>query len=488
MTILLENATLVNAERSRPVLPGRQVLIQDRVISAIGRQLRLRRADIQERLDCAGKLVIPGLINAHSHLLEILQRSFRDNVRKEVWISKRQMTEQGADLTDSEIGAAAALACAEMLKSGVTAVVDHFSLRSGITAAKMISVLDAFQRTGIRGVLAPSLRDQNFLDLISSRGSARKPARNAGVDPWQTEMLLVLEHLRNSSSVSSLMLGPSSPQNCSDALLRQVVRTAERYDLGIHTHLLETVIERWGGRRLYRNGMVQRMKNLGLLSSRLSVAHGVWLDDREMDLLAASGASLVHNPASNLKLGSGRARIADLMKRGVNVALGTDGGDTSDSYSIFDQMRLAAFLSRLDLEPPERWVTAADALRMATTHGANAIPAWRGKIGSLRVGYRADIVILKPQLRLQPLNDFINQLVYCENGQSVDTVLVDGRVVVRGGSLTGVDEQALVRAVAPLSEKMFRIYGRIKRRRDGAEAAIERFYRNAVGTRLGCSS
>jgi 5-methylthioadenosine/S-adenosylhomocysteine deaminase len=488
MTMLLENATLVSADHSRPVRPGQQVLIHDGVITAIGRQLGSRAADIQERIDCAGKLVMPGLVNAHSHLLEILQRSFRDNVRKEVWISKRQMTEQGAQLTDGDIGAAAALACAEMLKSGVTAVVDHFSLRSGITAPKMIAVLGAFQRSGIRGVLAPSLRDQNFLDLINSTRSDRKPAQGAGGGRWQTEMLPVLEHLRNTGSISSLMLGPSSPQNCSDALLREVVRTAERYDLGIHTHLLETIIERWGGRRLYRNGIVRRMKNLGLLSARLSVAHGVWLDDREMDLLAASGASLVHNPASNLKLGSGRARVAELIKRGVNVALGTDGGDTSDSYSIFEQMRLAAFLSRLDLEPPDRWVTAADALRMATLHGANAIPAWRAKIGSIRVGYRADIVILKPQLRLQPLNDVMNQLVYCENGQSVDTVLVDGRVVVKGGRLTGVDEGALVRAVAPVSKKMFRIYGRIKGRRDGVDASVEKLYHNAMGTRFGRGS
>ena len=480
-TMLLENATLISVDRGRALRRGQQVLIQDGVITAIGKQVRSSAADNRERFDCAGKLVIPGLVNAHSHLLEILQRSFRDNVRKEVWIRQRQMTEEGARLTENEIGAAAALACAEMLKSGVTAVVDHFSLRSGITAPKMIAVLGAFQRTGIRGVLAPSLRDQNFLDLLNSRRSNRNRAQGAGGDPWQAEMLPVLEYLRNTSTPSSLMLGPSSPQNCSDALLRAVVRTAERYDLGIHTHLLETVIEHWGGRRLYRSGIVHRMKKLGLLSSRLSVAHGVWLDDREMDMLAASGASVVHNPASNLKLGSGIARIAELKKRGVNVALGTDGGDTSDSYSIFEQMRLAAFLSRIGKVAPDRWVTAADAFKMATFGGANAIPAWREKIGSISTGYRADLVILTPQLRLQPLNDAIHQLVFCETGQSVDTVLVDGKVVVRDGRLTGVDERALINAVAPLSKNMFRIYSRIDTRRDGAEASVERLYRIAAG-------
>ena len=129
------------------------------------------------RIDCSGKIVMPGLINAHSHLLEILQRSFRDNVRKEVWLRHRQMTEEAVPLSPQAIGAAAALACAEMLKSGVTSVVDHFALRSGMTPATMKATVHAFKRTGIRGIVAPSLRDQNFLELISV-GRHGKEARS----------------------------------------------------------------------------------------------------------------------------------------------------------------------------------------------------------------------------------------------------------------------------------------------------------------------
>ncbi|HEY7553764.1 MAG TPA: amidohydrolase family protein, partial [Candidatus Binatia bacterium] len=130
-------------------------------MTQIGEHIQMQGQTINERLDCSGKIVIPGLVNAHSHLLEILQRSFRDNVRKETWIVKRQVTEEIAQLSTDEIRSAAALACGEMLKSGVTAVVDHFSLRSGITTENMIAVLGAFKQTGIRGILAPSLRDQN---------------------------------------------------------------------------------------------------------------------------------------------------------------------------------------------------------------------------------------------------------------------------------------------------------------------------------------
>jgi cytosine/adenosine deaminase-related metal-dependent hydrolase len=182
--------------------------------------------------------------------------------------------------------------------------------------------------------------------------------------------------------------------------------------------------------------------------------------------LASSGASAVHNPASNLKLGSGVAPVAKLKARGVNVALGTDGGDTSDSYSIFEQIRLAAFLSRIAAEDPESWITAPDALRMGTVNGAQAIPAWRGKIGEIKPGYRADLVLLKPSLRLRPLRDIIHQLVFCEGGQSVDTVLVDGKIVVEGGRLVNVDEKSLIRRVEPISKKMYRLYSRIKKNPD----------------------
>jgi cytosine/adenosine deaminase-related metal-dependent hydrolase len=465
------------------VRKGQQILIHEGQMTQIGEHIQMQGQTINERLDCSGKIVIPGLVNAHSHLLEILQRSFRDNVRKETWIVKRQVTEEIAQLSTDEIRSAAALACGEMLKSGVTAVVDHFSLRSGITTENMIAVLGAFKQTGIRGILAPSLRDQNFLDLLTRRAPNHKTV-NAGVrQSWQDDVMRVLDYVKGSSANSNIMLGPSSPQNCSDQLLGEVVRLAEENDLGIHTHLLETEIERWGGRKLYAKGIVHRIKKLGLLSSRLSGAHGVWLDPMEIDVVAAAGASIVHNPASNLKLGSGIAPVAELKRRGVNVALGTDGGDTSDTYSIFDQMRLAAFVSRVNTKNPDEWVTAADALRMATINGARAIPALRRKIGDIRVGLRADVVILKPHIRVQPLQNMIHQLVYCEGGQSVDTVIVEGKIVVRDGRLTSTDENALVTAVGPVSERMFRIYNRIKNRQQPVDHVVEQLYRRAARMR-----
>ncbi|MGH7826615.1 MAG: amidohydrolase family protein [Candidatus Binatia bacterium] len=485
MAILLENASVVTLNRAKPVLEGQQILIHQGSLAQMGRQIHTRALPITKRIDCSQKIVMPGLVNAHSHLTEILQRSFRDNVRMEIWRGYRATTEDRAHLAAEEIGAAAELACAEMLKNGVTAVVDHFSTRPGLSVAKMDAILSAFEKTGIRGTLVPSLRDQDFIQLATRSQSRRRAAEKRSQEPWREEVLTVLERLRGSRTLSGLMLGPSSPMNCSDELLREVALLAEQLDLGIHTHLLETRLQSWAARKLYKKPLCAHLAEIGFLSPRLSAAHSIWLNEREMDLFASSGASVVHNPASNLKLGSGIAPIAKLKTRGVNVALGTDGGDTSDTYSIFEQMRLAAFLSRLVAENPDDWITALDALRMGTANGANAFPHWRGKIGQMKPGYRADLIILKPSLRLRPLNDIVHQLVFCEGGQSVDTVIVDGTVVVEGGRLTRVDEESLIRRVEPISRKMHRLYSLTKKKPDHAQRITRDLYKKAFRRKTG---
>jgi len=478
MAILLENATVVTLNRFKPVLEGQQVLIHDGAIAQMGRKIT-QRLPITRRMDCSEMIVMPGLVNAHSHLTEILQKSFRDNTRMEIWRSYRTTTEDLAKLTAEEIGIAAELACSEMLKNGVTAVVDHFSTRPGLAVEKMEAILSAFEKTGIRGMLVPSLRDQDSIRLVTQPTKRRNIPAQGSSEPWKEEVLTVLAHLRRAHTHSGIMLGPSSPMNCSDALLREVVKVAEQHNLGIHTHLLETRLQAWTARKLYGKTICAHLAGLGFLSPRLSTAHSIWLEEKEMDLLASAGASAVHNPASNLKLGSGVAPIAKLKAHGVNVALGTDGGDTSDSYSIFEQMRLAAYLSRVVTEDPDRWVTAFDALKMGTANGGEAVPAWRGKIGKIKPGYRADLLILKPGLRLRPVRDIVNQLVFCEGGQSVDTVLVDGNIVVESGSLTGVDEASLIRSVEPISKKMFSLYSRMKKRPDPSREVTRDLYKKS---------
>ena len=166
-------------------------------------------------------------------------------------------------MTPEEIGTAAELACSEMLKNGVTAVVDHFSTRPGLSVAKMEAILGAFEKTGIRGMLVPSLRDQDFIRLVTRASNRRNTSEKSSPEPWKEEVFAVLARLRRSRSLSGIMLGPSSPMNCSDGLLREVVRVAEQFDLGIHTHLLETRLQSWAAERFIKSPSALTLRRLG---------------------------------------------------------------------------------------------------------------------------------------------------------------------------------------------------------------------------------
>jgi len=234
------------------------------------------RLPITKRMDCSEMIVMPGLVNAHSHLTEILQKSFRDNARMEIWRSYRTTTEDLARLTAEEIGIAAELACSEMLKNGVTAVVDHFSTRPGLTVAKMEAILGGFEKTGIRGMLVPSLRDQDSIRLATQPTQRRNRPAQTSPEPWKEEVLTVLAHLRRAGTHSGIMLGPSSPMNCSDGLLREVVKVAEQYDLGIHTHLLETRLQAWTAQKFTgrRSVLIWRKSDFFLPGFQRRIAFG----------------------------------------------------------------------------------------------------------------------------------------------------------------------------------------------------------------------
>jgi cytosine/adenosine deaminase-related metal-dependent hydrolase len=195
-------------------------------------------------------------------------------------------------------------------------------------------------------------------------------------------------------------------------------------------------------------GATEKLRELGLLGPRTLLAHSVWLEDRELDILAETGSAVSHNPVSNLKIGAGIAPVLGMLRRGIPVALGTDGSASNDNQNMFGPLRLAAILHRVVDPAYDRWPGAADALRMATLHGARAA-GFGDQIGRIATGFKADFVLLDlGTTYYHPRNDLIQHVVFAEVGSSVRTVLVDGRVVLDEGRVTTVDEAALARALA----------------------------------------
>jgi cytosine/adenosine deaminase-related metal-dependent hydrolase len=237
-------------------------------------------------------------------------------------------------------------------------------------------------------------------------------------------------------------IGPSGPQRCSDALLTAMAEVAEAHDLPLYIHVLETRTQAVAGRELYGTSLVERLRGLRILSSRVSIGHAVWLTRRDIDILAEAKVTVCHLPVSNLRLGSGIAPVPRLVAAGIPVALGTDGVIGNDGMNMFEAMKLAALLHKVRDPDPTRWLGARDALLMATAGGSRS--ARLEGAGVLAAGQPADLVLLDlRRASFAPRNNLLHQVVYAENGSSVDMVMVAGRIVVEGGRVVTVDEAAV---------------------------------------------
>ncbi|MGB9301622.1 MAG: amidohydrolase family protein, partial [Anaerolineae bacterium] len=275
--------------------------------------------------------------------------------------------------------------------------------------------------------------------------------------------------------------GPSGFQWCSDELLHGSLEVAKRHGGGWHMHLVETKIQAMVCFDLYGKSATQAMKERGLLGPEVSLAHCVWLDDADLDTLAESNSRVVHNPASNLRIGSGFSPIIDMLERGIKVALGTDGSASSDNQIMFDAIKLAGLIHNLRTTDHRRWPSSRDVLRMATVNGAAAL-CLEDDLGQLRPGQLADIVLLDTStLLFTPFNDAFRHLAYTENGSSVHTVIVDGRVVVEDGRILTVDEGSIREEAREAWARMYRELPRLREETEPLVREFQQYQQEMIG-------
>jgi len=444
---LLADATIVTMNLKREVLDKADLLIVGDKIEKVfpGGGAHQREGD--DVLDCNGKIIIPGLVSAHTHLTGIFQRGLWDETSFEAWSRKSAETEKAFGASAEDIYLIHSVACVELIRHGVTTVLNMFSIPSHNAPECVRSACRVLFETGIRGILALAFKDQ------SPDNPEIVPDAPVG-DAWIDLAREVARESRSSGSRLSLMLAPSAPQRCSDPLLMCCKEIAEELQVGIHTHLAETRRHAEVGKKLYGEPIVNHLEKIGFLSSKLSVAHAIWLEDREIDILKRHSVRVVHNPSSNMKLGSGVARVKKMLSEDLTVGLGADSVNAATIYSIFEQMKLSVLLPRTHWAP-EDWILPSEAFEMGTLGGAKAV-LLDGTIGSIEEGKKADLVILNPSISLQPLNDLMNELALCENGSSVESVFIDGKAVMLGKRMTLIDEEALLARFSSLRPKIIR--------------------------------
>ncbi|WP_213774261.1 amidohydrolase [Bradyrhizobium sp. dw_78] len=412
------------------------------------------------RVDATERLIMPGLVNAHTHGQMSLSRGMNENWNLELllnafpWLGGRRNPEIHY--------VAALLSAAELVRKGCTAAYDLFSEFPAPTREGVEAVARAYNDIGMRAVIAPMMADRSFYQSIPGLlevmpEPVRKEADGIRFASHQESIARCRSILQNWAFDRTLIrpaLAPTIPHHCTDEFLIACRDLANDYEIGLQMHVAESRMQSIVAPRVHNSTAVSHLAKLGLLSPKFTAAHGVWLDDNDMSLLAEHGCSVSHNPTSNLRLGSGVARVRRMLTAGINVAIGTDAAVTSDTLNLFEAIRLAALVSRLSERSNQLWLSAREALHAGTVGGAKAL-GFGSDIGAIKVGAMADLVFLDLSSGpLVPLGNPVNQIVYGEDGSAIKGVMVAGKMLYENGKHLTIDYPNLVQRARSLAEDL----------------------------------
>src|ERR1043166_7114251 len=459
MKVLIRNPLIVTLNEHDEVIERGSIVVEGNRLSFVGPSQWMPEESFNQIIDADRMIAMPGMVNAHCHSPANLVRGLFASRPLEIWRAYYRASLR--DMREEDFYASALLGGLEMLKCGATTVLDHFAGSAACRFMGAGAAIQAMRDLGLRHVASLTVTDKNYEDTIPLGETAselaaeikRMSASEAkSAQAWLDECESFIETFHAPEKLTTACPGPSAVQRCSDELLKGCAEIARRRSLPMHIHLAETKAQQVQGDTIYGHSLLQHLDSLGIVGANLSCAHSIWIEERDVELFAQRGATPVHNPASNLRIGSGLARVKEFLAAGVNVALGTDGAASNDGQNMFDAIRLAALIHNQAGRDFNQWVTPVQALAMATRNGARAFGLDAGVLGP---GKLADLVLLRRDtLAFTPLNDVMGQLVFCEHGSSVDTMIVNGEAVVRSGRATKVDENEVLAVATKSRERL----------------------------------
>lgn len=464
------------ARRAEPA----DILIRGDTIAEIGPP-GLAAPEGAAQIDAADRMLIPGLVNAHTHGHGHLGKGMGDAWSLELLLNAGPYINGGRTEEDKEL--ACLLGGLDMIRSGATACYDLMVEIPLPTLDGLAAAARGYAQAGLRVVLAPMVADISLYEAVPGLIEALPPALRRAVERLRqaphAETLRILRSIAEGWSGdpdrARLALAPTIPLHCSDELILGCRDLAREHGLRLHMHLAESKVQAIAGLRRYGRTLTAQLAGLGFLGPELTAAHAIWLDADDIARLADAGVGVAHNPGSNLRLGSGVAPIREMRERGVTVGIGTDGSQCSDHQNMFEAMRLASFASRIRTPDMGCWIRTEEALAMATEGGA-ALLGLADRIGRIAPGFKADIVFLDlGSLSFVPLNDPVSQLVHSESGAAVDSVMIGGRLVYDRGRFTTVDIGALRRRVEARAAALRAQNATAERLARELEAALGRF-------------
>jgi 5-methylthioadenosine/S-adenosylhomocysteine deaminase len=419
--LLVLNGTLVTMDKDRRVIDDAGVAIKDGRIVAVDTSREIARSySAPQTVDAGNKIIIPGLINGHTHVPMTLFRGLADDLDLQDWLTKFIFPAEAKNVSEEFVRAGTRLGLAEMIRGGTTTYCDMYYFEDAIA--------DETSKAGVRGVLGETVID---FPVADNKTNAEAMAYvEKFVQKWKGHELI------------TPAIAPHAPYTVSEEHLKAVRAFSDRTGAPIVTHISETKREVDDSLKAKGASPIDYLSRIGFLNERVIAAHVVWPNEGEIGILKRAGVGVVHNPQSNMKLASGVAPVPKMLKEGLKVGLGTDGAASNNDLSMWEEMDTVAKLHKVFSGDP-KVITAQEAFELATIRGAEALHLER-EIGSIETGKRADMVLVeRDALNQIPLYNVYSHLVYATKASDVETVIINGRIVMRDRRLLTLDEVAI---------------------------------------------
>lgn len=431
MSILIKNIEeIYTVDKENSIIKNGYIIINNGIIQKVSKLENLNNKEKQKFdkiIDAKGKVAMPGLINTHTHSSMTLLRGYADDLPLKEWLENKIWPFESR-LRKKDFYWGTKLAILEMIKTGTTTFSDMYF--------NMDEIAKAVKETGIRAVLSEGLIEEN--DGEKGLQNSTRFAKN-----WN----------KKADGRITTMLAPHSPYTCSKNYLEKIVKKADKNGLAIHTHLAETENELKITKDKYNKSPAKFLKEVNFFSVPVLAAHCIYLDDSDIELIAVNNVGVAHNPLSNMKLGSGIANITKMLDKGIKVGLGTDGVASNNNLDLFEEAKIAAYLQKVDKKDPSL-INTQDLLKMLTVNGAKILGL--DNLGKLKKNYIADLILLdiEESSYFYPHHNNLSNIFYSSNSNSVNTVIINGKVILEDGVLLTMEKERIFKEVEKRAKEL----------------------------------